>query len=52
MKIKYDLSTMKSRKNPYSSKLKKSVAMRLSEDVLPKTPITSPTTPAQSPAAL
>lgn len=36
MKIEYDLSTMKSRKNPYASKLKKSVTMRLSEDVLHK----------------
>jgi hypothetical protein len=36
MKIEYDLSTMKSRKNPYASKLKKSVTMRLSEDVPPK----------------
>jgi len=34
MKKEYDLSTMKSRKNPYASKLKKSVTMRLSEDVI------------------
>jgi uncharacterized protein (DUF4415 family) len=34
MKAEYDLSTMKSRKNPYASKLKKSVTMRLSEDVI------------------
>jgi predicted DNA binding CopG/RHH family protein len=34
MKAEYDLSKMKSRKNPYSSKLKKSVTMRLSEDVI------------------
>ena len=34
MKNEYDLSTMKSRKNPYASKLKKSVTMRLSEDVV------------------
>jgi uncharacterized protein (DUF4415 family) len=34
MKEEYDLSTMKSRKNPYASKLKKSVTMRLSEDVV------------------
>ncbi len=34
MKAEYDLSKMKSRKNPYASKLKKSVTMRLSEDVL------------------
>lgn len=34
MKIEYDLSKMKSRKNPYASRLKKSVTMRLSEDVI------------------
>ncbi len=34
MKAEYDLSTMKSRRNPYASKLKKPVTMRLSEDVL------------------
>ena len=34
MKSEYDLSTMKSRKNPYVAKLKKSVTMRLSEDVI------------------
>ena len=34
MKAEYDLSKMKSRKNPYASKLKKSVTMRLSEDVI------------------
>lgn len=34
MKSEYDLSKMKSRKNPYASKLKKPVTMRLSEDVL------------------
>ena len=34
MKNEYDLSKMKSRKNPYISKLKKSVTMRLSEDVI------------------
>jgi predicted DNA binding CopG/RHH family protein len=34
MKAGYDLSTMKSRRNPYASKLKKSVTMRLSEDVV------------------
>ena len=34
MKAEYDLSTMKSRQNPYASKLKKSVTMRLSEDVI------------------
>ncbi len=34
MKTEYDLSTMKSRKNPYAAKLKKPVSMRLSEDVV------------------
>jgi predicted DNA binding CopG/RHH family protein len=34
MKDEYDLSAMKSRKNPYASKLKKSVTMRLGEDVI------------------
>lgn len=34
MKKEYDLSKMKSRKNPYASKLKKSVTMRLSEDII------------------
>lgn len=34
MKTEYDLSTMKSRRNPYASKLKKPVTMRLSEDVV------------------
>lgn len=34
MKTEYDLSTMQSRKNPYATKLKKSVTMRLSEDVI------------------
>jgi uncharacterized protein (DUF4415 family) len=34
MKVEYDLSQMKSRKNPYASKLKKPVTMRLSEDVV------------------
>lgn len=34
MKAEYDLSRMKSRKNPYAAKLKKPVSMRLSEDVL------------------
>ncbi len=34
MKTEYDLSAMKSRKNPYAAKLKKSVTMRLSEDVI------------------
>jgi uncharacterized protein (DUF4415 family) len=34
MKTEYDLSQMKSRNNPYASKLKKPVTMRLSEDVI------------------
>ena len=34
MKVEYDLSKMKSRKNPYAAKLKKPVSMRLSEDVV------------------
>lgn len=34
MKTEYDLSKMKSRKNPYAPKLKKSVTMRLGEDVI------------------
>jgi predicted DNA binding CopG/RHH family protein len=34
MKTEYDLSAMKSRKNPYATKLKKSVTMRLGEDVI------------------
>ena len=34
MKSEYDLSTMKSRRNPYAAKLKKSVTIRLSEDVV------------------
>lgn len=34
MKKEYDFSKMKPRKNPYASKLKKSVTIRLSEDVL------------------
>ena len=34
MKAEYDLSKLKSRKNPYASKLKKPVTMRLSEDVV------------------
>jgi uncharacterized protein (DUF4415 family) len=34
MKAEYDLSKMKSKKNPYASKLKKSVTMKLSEDVI------------------
>ena len=34
MRAEYDLSKMKSRKNPYASKLKKPVTVRLSEDVV------------------
>jgi len=34
MKKEYDLSTLQSRRNPYASKLKKSVTMRLSEDII------------------
>ena len=34
MKPEYDLSKMNIRKNPYASKLKKPVTMRLSEDVI------------------
>lgn len=34
MKAEYDFSKMKSRKNPYASKLKKPVSIRLSEDVV------------------
>ena len=34
MKDEYDLSKMKSCKNPFASKLMKSVTLRLSEDVI------------------
>lgn len=34
MKAEYDLAKLKSRRNPYASKLKKPVTMRLSEDVV------------------
>lgn len=34
MKKEYDFSKMKSRKNPYASKLKKQVTIRMSEDVI------------------
>jgi uncharacterized protein (DUF4415 family) len=34
MKTEYDLANLKARKNPYASKLKKPVTMRLSEDVV------------------
>jgi uncharacterized protein (DUF4415 family) len=34
METEYDFSKMKSRPNPYASKLKRPVTMRLSEDVV------------------
>ena len=34
MKDEHDFSKMKSRKNPYASKLKKPVTLRLSEEVI------------------
>ena len=34
MKDEYDFSRMKARRNPYASKLKRSVTIRLSEDVI------------------
>jgi uncharacterized protein (DUF4415 family) len=34
MKSEYNLSQMKSRKNPYAAQLKKPVTIRLSEDVI------------------
>lgn len=34
MKKEYDFSKMKSRVNPYASKLKRQVTIRLSEDVI------------------
>jgi len=34
MKEEYDLSTMKSRPNPYAKQLKKQVTMRLETDVI------------------
>ena len=34
MKKEYDFSSMKARKNPYASKLKKPVTIRLGEDVI------------------
>jgi len=34
MKAEYDLSKLKSRKNPYASQLKRPVTMRLSQDVV------------------
>lgn len=34
MKDEYDFGVMKSRKNPYASKLKKQVTIRMSEDII------------------
>ena len=34
MKSEYDLSKMKSRKNPYASKLKRQVTIRMGDDVI------------------
>lgn len=34
MKAEYDLSKLRSRRNPYAARLKKPVSMRLSEDVV------------------
>lgn len=34
MKKEYDLSRMKSRKNPYASKLKRQVTIRMGDDVV------------------
>lgn len=34
MKAEYDLSKMKSRKNPYARKLKKQITLRLDPDVV------------------
>lgn len=34
MKKEYDFSVMKSRKNPYASKLKRQVTIRMGEDVI------------------
>lgn len=34
MKKEYDLSKMKSRKNPYASRLKKQVTMRMGIDII------------------
>jgi uncharacterized protein (DUF4415 family) len=34
MKKEYDLSKMKSRKNPFSAKLKKQVTIRMGDDVI------------------
>jgi len=34
MKVEYDFSTMKSRKNPYAAKLKRQVTIRMSDDII------------------
>ena len=34
MKKEYDFSTMKSRRNPYASKLKRQVTIRMGDDVI------------------
>jgi uncharacterized protein (DUF4415 family) len=34
MKKEYDLSKLKSRKNPYAAKLKRQVTIRMSDDVI------------------
>lgn len=34
MKAEYDLSKMKSRKNPYAAKLKKQVTIRMGTDII------------------
>jgi uncharacterized protein (DUF4415 family) len=34
MKKEYNFSTMKSRKNPYTSKLKRQVTIRMSEEII------------------
>jgi uncharacterized protein (DUF4415 family) len=34
MKKEYDFSNMKSRRNPYASKLKRQVTIRMSDDVI------------------
>ncbi len=34
MKDEYDLSTMKSRRNPYAARLKKQITLRLDPDVI------------------
>jgi uncharacterized protein (DUF4415 family) len=34
MKLEYDFSAMKARRNPYASKLKRQVTIRMGEDVI------------------